>query len=196
MVLADSAVDVILWGFTLFLWRALRMVQTESLCPDGAGFWKFFGTVNPVGLSTTASITAFTMAVLVSIWNCLSMIADLARLWQLRPEDVTPKQWLIASQFHPVAWWIMRMFQSDSQRYVARFRLIQFYLTRLIQISIVIYVFRIVEGTVSVNELEKSEDGWGFTQIFALLNLLFTGIVVVYRILNRILRAVLSGFLP
>jgi hypothetical protein len=183
----------VLVGFNIVLWKALRKLRNS--CPNGAGFWVFFGHVSPVGVSTTASFLAFAFILIMSCWQLIQVIASVGRLWRWYRDKALPQQVVRGRQFPALVWWYLtlKMRGWEEPLLDRKFWWIGFCITRLAQLFVVGYVIITVEWMLIVNGIQTSENQWEFGQIAAMANLLYMGAVVSYRILRAFVLSVSSS---
>jgi hypothetical protein len=184
MEAVEAVFRLILAIFNILLWSNLRAIQTQNECPNGAGDWVFFGGVNPVGASTTASIAVFKLVILMGIWQIVGAVATVARLWMWNHENTLLRDIARGSQFLPVLWWMAKLCRTEPILVPRRIRWVIFIGTRFFQLAIVGYGIINVEHTVAVNGIESSENEWGIGQIAAMVNLLGTAGLMSYRLLR------------
>jgi hypothetical protein len=171
--------------FNILLWSNLQAIQTQNECPNGAGDWVFFGRVNPVGVSTAASIAVFKFVILWGTWQIISAVATAARIWMWNHEKSLPKDIVRGSQFHPVIWWMAKLRRRERVLLPRQSRWMTCIVVRLFQLAVVEYGIITVERTVAANAgIESSEHQWQFGQIAAMVNLLATAVLVSYRLLR------------
>jgi hypothetical protein len=175
---------LILVSFNMALWSQLRAIQTQNECPGGAGYWVFFGGLNQVGISTTASIAVFTLVILVGTWQIIGAVATAARLWMWNHEKTLSRDIARGSQFPPVIWWMAKLRRKERIPISRRTRRVTFITTRIAQLALVVYGIIAIESTVAANGLESSENQWGFGQITAMVNLIGMAVVVPFRLLR------------
>jgi hypothetical protein len=169
------------------------VIQTQDGCPNGAGDWVFFGVINPVGASTTASIVAFALVIVMGTWQVINVVVAAARLWMWLQQKASPLDIARGSQFPAVIWWIAKLHGKERTLLPQRFRWTAFVVTRFFQLAVVTYVILTVERTVVASGIQSFENQWGFGQIMPMVNLLATAILVSYRLLRFVL---LVGFPP
>jgi hypothetical protein len=187
MEFVDIVLRPLLVCFSTFLWSELRAIQTQDACPNGARNWVFFGVINSVASSTTASMVAFTLVIVMGSFQLISVVAAAGRLWTWNNQKALPQDIARGCQLPAVIWWVAKLQGRDRIVLPQRVRWIAFLVARLFQLAIVAYVISTIERTVAVNGIQKSDNQWGFGQITLMVNLLAMAILVSYRLIRSVL---------
>jgi hypothetical protein len=126
------------------------------------------------------------LVILIGSWQIINVVAAAAQLWSWNRERTLYQDIARGSQFPPVIWWIAKLRRKERTPISRQTRRVIFIVIRGFQLAIVAYGIITIEGTVTANGIESSENQWGFGQIAALVNLLGTAGLVSYRLLRSL----------
>ena len=200
MWVLDTLTWPIILVYTCGLWVMVRRLQRQvGSCPQGAGYWIFFGSIYQIKSANTASDIALAITVLEIVNHCIRVLAEITRQWFFRKERAR------AGQGHPAfdarIWWLWKLHRtkSGSETVVWNGNKISLWTRRFSQTYrtiTFIYIFATVEITILANPLSPAESrqGWTFAQVLAIINtfVIFSICCLRYKILSELIRTVPS----
>jgi hypothetical protein len=172
----DMVFRPIMLAFNYSVWVTFRNVQTGNLCPRGSGSIFLFGLFD-VSVKSGVTLAALIICGLDVVGEVLRYVGEITRCQLLahRPRDLVDE--LV---FDSRVWWISRIMAA---RFRPNWKWICWWTLRvsfLYSILLCLLLLISVEKTVSVNEFGSME-GWGFGQMFVMLDTLALFIFVCCR---------------
>ena len=189
----------VLLAYNCGLWVIIRRLQRhDNVCPQGAGYWIFWGSIYQIKVANTASNVAFAITV-IEVVNCgLQLMMEIGRQCSsLRGAQWSAEQRLAAG-CDPRIWWLWKLHRWKSGETVLwNWNIISKWSRRVSQgfrIVTFVYVFITTEITILANHISPGEQqypsNWTFPQVFAICNTLtiFSLCCLHYKILAELIR--------
>lgn len=192
----------VLLAYNCGLWVMVRRLQRhDNVCPQGAGYWIFWGSIYQIKVPNTASNVAFAITILEVVNYSVQLMMEIGRQCSnLRGAQWSAEQRLAAGCDLRIWWlWKLRRWKSG-ETVMWNWNIISKWSRRISQgfrIVTFVYVFITTEITILANHISSAAPGehqhpssWTFPQIFAICNTLtiFSLCCLRYKILSELIR--------
>jgi hypothetical protein len=197
----------VLLAYNCGLWVMIRRLQRhDNVCPQGAGYWIFGGSIYQIKVPNTASNVAFAITILEVVNYCVQLMMEIGR----QCSSLHGAQWSaeqrLAAGCDPRIWWLWKLHRWKSGETVMwNWNRISKWSRRVSQgfrIVTFVYVFITTEITILANHISSAAgeqeypSNWTFPQIFAICNTLtiFSLCCLRYKILSELIRTTLPYY--
>ena len=177
-----AVVDVVFrWFLVVFnfvVWSSIVQLQGRpEVCPDGFGQWYFFRAPVPLNRAGSAITFAYICSILDIPWEAARLLIGFFRGWEMHPTTVEERfQWNIDSR----QWIVANLLYSARSRCFRTIIVKDQYMQQvckflrrtsiLIRTAFLIFSIVAIEKTITLNNLQSTENRWAFGQIFAMIN--------------------------
>jgi len=177
-----AVVDVVfrwfLVAFNFVVWSSIVQLQGRpEVCPDGFGQWSFFTAPVPLNRPGSAITFAYIYTILDITWEAARLLIGFFRGWEMDPStveerlqwNIDPRQWIVANLLYSA---LSRCFRTviakdEFMQQVCKYLRHASLLSRT---AFLIFCIVAIEKTITLNNLQSTENTWAFGQIFAMVN--------------------------